>query len=81
MKEQQVTFGHILTILAVLIIPLVIWGATIESRFEQVKTNKTNIEKLERVDTDSAIERKKNHEEVMDLLHRIELQLKDKQDK
>ena len=81
MKEQQVTFGHILTILAVLIIPLVIWGATIESRFEQVKTNKESIKKLEKEDTKNVDKAEINHKEIMELLHKIELKVENKLDK
>ena len=79
--KKQVTFGHILTILAIIIIPLMVWGINVERRFEQVIDNTTEIKELktEKKEMNNIIS--ENHEEVMNGLHNIELQLKDKKDR
>ncbi len=79
--NKQVTFGHILTILTIIIIPLMIWGVNVERRFEKVIQNTSNIKSLEMYSKDSEETIQKYHIEVMEQLHNIELQLKDKKDR
>ncbi|MCP4083254.1 MAG: hypothetical protein GY743_23790 [Planctomycetaceae bacterium] len=78
---KQITFGHILTILGIIIIPLIIWGINVEKRFVKVIENTQDIEvlKVDYKSSSKAIQR--NHNEVMYGLHKIELQLKDKKDR
>ena len=59
MMSKQVTFGHILTILVMIIIPILIWSKNVEVRFSQVvqntKTmneNSLQIKDLEQSDND-----------------------------
>ena len=59
MMNKQVTFGHILTILVMIIIPILIWSKNVEVRFSQVvqntKTmneNSLQIKDLEQSDND-----------------------------
>ena len=45
--NKQVTFGNILTILAIIIIPLFLWGVNVERRFEQTINNTEDIQSLQ----------------------------------
>ena len=78
---NKVTFGHLLTILAIILIPLLVWGVSIENRFEQVTHNTTHIQELTKEDKRSAIKQENQYDEVIQLLNDIKLQLKDKKDK
>ena len=79
--RNQVTFGHLIALLIGIIIPVIIWGANVERRFEQVIHNTEDVKVLKAEVKEAAKISQKNHNEVMDGLHKIELQLKDKQDK
>ena len=79
--NKQVTFSHILTILAIIVIPLMIWGVNVEKRFEKVIENTSDINTLQMYSKDSEKTIQKNHIEVMKQLHNIELQLKDKKNR
>lgn len=79
--SKQITFGHILTILSIIIIPMIIWGVNVEKRFEKVISNTEDIKVLQERANSSAITIQNNHKEVMMGLHNIELQLKDKKNR
>lgn len=79
--NKTVTFGHILTILAIIIIPLFIWGINVEVKLEQVNDNSEDIVELKKDSKLTNIIMQKNHIEVMKQLHNIELQVKDKKDR
>ena len=79
--NKQVTFGHILTILSVIVIPLMVWGVNVERRFEHVLENTKEIEVLKDYSIKASEKTQLNHDEVMGQLHNIELQLKDKKDR
>lgn len=79
--NKQVTFGHVLSILAILVFPLIIWGVSIETRFKQVIENTKDIDAVT-IDLNSNHQKvETNHLEIMVQLHNIELQLKDKKDR
>ena len=46
--KSTVTFGHILTILAIIIIPLFIWGVNVETRFEKTIDNSESINEIKK---------------------------------
>jgi len=79
--NKTVTFGHILTVLAIIIIPLMVWGINVERRFEHVITNSEDINELKINYIQSSNVIQKNHIEVMEQFHKLELQLKDKEDR
>lgn len=79
--QRQVTFGHILVLIVSILIPLIIWGTTIEVRFSQVITNTEEINDLKTENKKLNIMIQQHHLEVLEVLHIIELQLKDKKDK
>jgi hypothetical protein len=83
--NKQVTFGHILSFLAIIIIPLLIWGVNLEVRDSRqdkdIFNNKEDITEIKE-DTRIMVELiQMNHNETMKGLHNIELQLKDKKDR
>lgn len=83
--NKQVTFGHILTILAIIIIPLFLWGVNVERRNEkQTADISNNTEDIKENKKDKKIMLEiiqNNHNETMKGIHSIDLQLKDKQDR
>ena len=79
--NKQVTFGHILTILSIIIIPLFIWGINVQVQLKQVEDNSEDIIELKKDSKLTNIIMQKNHIEVMKQLHNIELQVKDKEDR
>lgn len=85
-----------LTILTVIVIPLSIWGVSVEKKFVGTKrdintnSNELLVQKKELADVEKEFKSKvrylngvqeKNHKEVMIGLHNIQLQLKDKKDR
>ncbi|MAF37137.1 hypothetical protein CL622_08555 [archaeon] len=79
--KNQVNFGHILSILAIVIIPLLIWGFSVEAMRKDVERNTNDITEIKSEAKEIKLQNTKNHNEVMDKLHEIELQLKDKKDR
>lgn len=79
--SKQVTFGHILTIMGLIIVPLLIWGVNVERRFEHVINNSNEIETLKIKSIDVEATSLKRHLEVKEMLHDIQLKLKDKKDR
>lgn len=79
--NKEVTFGNILALLAVIVIPLIIWGVSVEKRFEQVTTNNNNIVTITLDSKEDREKMQENHEELIKELNLIKLELKDKQDR
>ena len=79
--NKTVTFGHILTLLAIIVIPLMVWGINVEKRFEHVIVNSKNINELKINYIQSSNIIQNNHIEVMEQFHKLELKLTDKQDR
>lgn len=79
--KNQVNFGHLLALFVGILIPVIIWGVNVERRFEQVIDNATDVNNIKsRFDRKEA-SNQENFDKVMDKLHDIELQLKDKEDR
>lgn len=85
-----------LSLLAVVVIPLSIWGVSVEKKFVGTKKDITTNSKailFQKVELDNVEKefkskvrflngvQEKNHKEVMTGLHNIQLQLKDKKDR
>ena len=71
---NKVTFGHLLTVLAVILIPLLVWGVSIENRFEQVIDNTADIQEIKQTDKELETQMDKNHSEVMKVLLEIKVE-------
>ena len=83
--KEPVTFGNILTILGIIIIPLIIWGVSIERRFEiviqntkEIQSVKTRMGDLETADKENIKKIEENYKQLYDILVDIRLELKDK---
>lgn len=83
--DRQIKLGAVVAFFTVFISPLIGWGIAIENRLESVKFNTEKIEKLyieikeikqQQQETSTKLE--ENHKELVDLLHSLELKLKDK---
>lgn len=79
--KNQVTFGHLIALLVGIILPVIIWGANVERRFEQVIHNTKDIELLQKDLKEASDKNQENFNKVFEYLHNIELELKDKKDK
>ena len=71
---NQVTFGHLLTILAVILIPLLVWGVSIENRFEQVIDNTADIKEIKQTDKNLENKIEANQKEIMIVLLKIQVE-------
>ena len=79
--KNQVTFGHIMAILSIIILPSLGWGIRVEKGLDQGDTNSLDIIELKKERKEDSKQNQMNHAEVMDKLHLIELGLKDKKDR
>ena len=86
--KNQITFTHLTIIMSILIIPLILWGRNIETRFEQPPQNKLDIEnnkvlinKIQDQLTQKEKSDNKNFILVLEKLHDIELKVVNKKDR
>lgn len=80
-KENKVTFGHLLIVLIGIIVPLIIWGTSVERSKDKVRTNSEDIRNLRFEYKDTKKTTNSKFDLIIEKLHGIELILKDKQDK
>ena len=80
-EKKGVTFAHILTVLAIIIIPLVIWGFNMEKQSLQINFNTKEIQRGRLDFREFKKETENSYLKILTKLHNIELILKDKQDK
>lgn len=86
--RNQITFTHLTIILSILVIPLIIWGNSIETRFEQPPQNRLDIEGNKEViqNIQNQLIRKEKSDNdnfilVLEKLHDIELKVENKKDR
>lgn len=79
--ESIVTFGQIIAVFSAIVIPLFIWGVSVEKTKEKVKDNAGAIETLKQEFKESNRTNQNNFDKVLSKLHSIELVLKDKKDR
>lgn len=83
--KKQLNVSHLIALTIGIIIPLVIWGGTVEKRFVKttvkIENNIDNINFLKKDLKDLSTSNQINFEKVLSKLHNIELSLKDKKDK
>ena len=85
--RNQITFTHLTVIMTILIIPLILWGNSIETRFEDPPQNKLDIERNRGVikDIQDQLTKKEKSDNdnfilVLEKLHSIELKVENKKD-
>lgn len=86
--KNIVTFGHAVAILSIIVLPLIGWGVSVETRFEgsksntlEIEENKKEIESLQQKLEEKAKSDNANFILVLEKLHEIELELKDKKNR
>lgn len=79
--NKQVTFGHVLTIVSIIVIPLLIWGVNVEVRFERLDKYREDIIYLKESQARTYEVINKNQLEIISKLQELELQLKDKENR
>lgn len=79
--KTQVTFGHLVMVIIGIIIPVIIWGANVERRFEQVITNTEDVQEMKKEVRQLQATTNENYIKILEKLNDIELQLKDKKDR
>lgn len=79
--ENKVTFGHAITLLSVLVIPLIIWGVRVENRFTTVEQNRKELDEIKTDIKEVIHNQDSNYKKLYDLMVDIKLQLKDKADR
>jgi len=84
-SSTSANFGHLIKGLLSVAVPIIIFGATLKidaNRLEvYVDKNTSDIIELEKDNKEIKSTMQDNHEEVIDILHSIQLKLKDKQDR
>lgn len=83
--KNQVTFGHLLTIMAIFVIPFAIWIKNVEVRFTE---HKQKIESVQSEQKDIQIQIKdiqknqnENYVKILEKLRIIELKVENKKDR
>lgn len=79
--KTQVNFSHLIAVVVGILIPVIIWAVSVETRFEKVSGNAEDIIVLKIDLKELSKSNQKNFDKVLVKLHGIELDLKDKKDK
>ena len=79
--KNRVNFSHLIAIMVGILIPLIIWGVSVETRFTVVNNNKETINKIELDLREYSRTSDKNFAKILEKLHSIDLSLKDKKDR
>lgn len=79
--QNQVNFGHALKTLIPVLLILVSWGISVETMRKDVDENTEDISEMKEDAKEIKLQAAKNHKEVMQGLHNIQLELKDKKDR
>jgi|TARA_R110000851_G_scaffold3153_1_gene12866 uncharacterized membrane protein len=79
--NTQVNFSHLIAVIIGILIPTVIWGVSVETRFEKVYSNSEDIVTLKEDLKELSKNNQINFDKVLVKLHDIDLSLKDKKDR
>lgn len=79
--NKEVTFGHVMALLSILVIPLIIWGVNVETRLERNKMDREDIKYLKENQSRTYEVIHKNQLELMNELGEIRVELKDKENR
>jgi hypothetical protein len=79
--KNQVTFNHIIALFSVIVLPLIVWGVSVEKTKQTVAGNSVEITLLKTELKQSEKSNQENFDEVLEKLQDIQLQLKDKKDR
>ena len=79
--KNQVNFSHLIAVIVGILIPVGIWGVSVETRFEKMYNNSEDIVVLKSDLRELSKNNQNNFDKVLIKLHGIELSLKDKKDR
>lgn len=79
--NKEVTFGHVMALLSILVIPLIIWGVNVETRLERNKMDREDIKYLKENQSRTYEVIHNNQLELMNELGEIRVELKDKENR
>lgn len=79
--KNQVTFGHLLFIMSILVLPLIGWGVTIETRFKDPIQNAKDIEEIKEEVKQLQETTNKNYIKILEKLNDIELEMQNKKNR
>ena len=79
--KNQVNFSHLIAVIVGILIPVGIWGVSVETRFEKTYNNSKDIVVLKLDLREISKNNQKNFDKVLNKLHTIELSVKDKKDR
>ena len=79
--KNQVNFSHLIAVIVGILIPVGIWGVSVETRFEKMYNNSEDIVVLKSDLREISKNNQKNFDKVLNKLHTIELSVKDKKDR
>ena len=79
--KNQVNFSHLIAVIVGILIPVGIWGVSVETRFEKMYNNSEDIVVLKSDLRELSKNNQNNFDKVLVKLHGIELSLKDKKDR
>ncbi len=79
--KSQVNFGHLIAVVVGVLIPVLIWGVSVETRFSQVTTNTSTIGVMQEEIKELSKRNNENYIKILEKLQDIELELKDKKDR
>jgi hypothetical protein len=79
--KNGVNFSHLIAVIVGILIPVIIWGSSVETRFEGVNSNSEDIIILKLDLKESSKSNQSNFDKVLLKLHEIELSVKDKKDR
>jgi hypothetical protein len=79
--KNQVNFSHLIAVIVGILIPVIIWAVSVETRFGDVAVNTKDINVLKADLKESSKDNQDNFDKVLDKLHLIDLNMKDKKDR
>ena len=79
--EKQVTFSHIIAILTGILIPILIWGVSVEKMREKVYDNAVEIYELKKAQIDLSKQIYINQLEIIERLNQIKLEVNGKENR
>ena len=79
--KNQVNFSHLIAVIVGILIPVVIWGVSVETRFEKVYNNSNDIVVVKSDLKELSKNNQNNFNKILAKVHSIELSLKDKKDR
>ena len=79
--KNQVNFSHLIAVIVGILIPVVIWGVSVETRFEKMYNNSEDIVVLKSDLRELSKNNQINFDKVLIKLHSIDLKLENKKDR